>query len=111
MLRSDQSQWLYVPAVMSLAAILPLPYGYYMLLRPVMCIGAAIVAWSLYQSVRKTNWQVWAFVAIAVLFNPLIPIHMNRAIWLPINMVAAVLFAWVASSNPFSHKSQRLPPD
>jgi len=111
MIKPDQVQLFYVPAIISLAAVLPLPHGYYMLLRPVMCIGAAIVAWNLYQSVKTANWQVWAFVAIAVLFNPLIPIHMNRAVWLPINLVAAALFAWVASSDPFSHKNRRLPPD
>ena len=37
-------------------------------------------------------WATWLFGFIAVLFNPLIPIHLSREIWQPIDVVCGVLF-------------------
>lgn len=67
MLYKDESRLLLIPAAMSGIAIFPLPYAYYEALRAVMWIGAAMVAWSLYKPARKANWQVLAFIAVAIL--------------------------------------------
>ncbi len=46
------------------------------------------------------NWEklraTWLFGFIALLFNPLIPIHLSREIWQPIDVICALLFVIAA---------------
>ena len=48
--------WL-VPAVALLIALAPLPYGYYTLLRIIICGAAAFIAYSIYQ--RQQAVSLW----------------------------------------------------
>jgi hypothetical protein len=43
------------------------------------------------KQLQNINW-VWVFGIIAVLFNPVIPIHLNRDIWTIIDVTVAVIF-------------------
>jgi hypothetical protein len=79
-----------IAAAMSLGALADWPYGYYQLLRFVVCGAGVYVAYTAYN--WQKMWAVWLFGFIALLFNPLIPIHLSREIWQPINVVCAVLF-------------------
>ena len=80
-----------IAALMLLVSLAPWPYGYYQLLRFVVCGAAGYVAFIAYN--WKKIWAVWLFGFIAVLFNPLIPIHLSREIWQLIDVVCAALFA------------------
>jgi hypothetical protein len=75
---------------MLLLALVPWPYSYYQLLRFVTCGAAVYVAFMAYN--WQKMWAVWLFGFIAVLFNPLIPIHLSREIWQPIDVVCGVLY-------------------
>lgn len=77
-------------AVMLLGAIAPLPYGYYQLLRWVICGVAIFTAVSAYRWGK--TWATWLFGVVAALFNPIVPIHLTREIWQPIDLAAALLF-------------------
>ena len=82
-----------VAALMLFGALGQWPYGYYQLLRFVVCGVSVYVAFMAY------NWQkLWAtylFGFIALLFNPLVPIHLSRELWQPIDLVCALLFVSV----------------
>ncbi len=83
--------WL-APATMLLIALAPLPYGYYTLLRFAVCAAAAFLAWKHYAAASRIGaWSV-GLGLMAVLFNPLIPIHLNRSAWAPIDIGAAIVF-------------------
>jgi hypothetical protein len=66
------------------------PYGYYQLLRFVVCGVSAYLAYMTYN--WQKIWAVWLFGFIALLFNPLIVIHLSRELWQPIDFICAVLF-------------------
>ncbi|ANM17172.1 hypothetical protein AMK06_CH02276 [Rhizobium sp. N541] len=92
---------LLVPAGALLLALLPLPYGYYILLRLV------VASFSLYLSYRysgnaakMTGWAL-AFLLVAVLWNPVVPIFLDRGSWFVLDLVAAVMFwyAWHDSAR------------
>lgn len=76
-------------ALMCLVAMLPgMPYGYFMLLRWVVCCALIVCAVQLHEK-RAEPWK-WACVALAVLFNPLIKIHLGREVWWWVDGAASV---------------------
>jgi len=79
-----------IAALALLGALGDWPYGYYQLLRFVVCGVGAYVAYRAYN--WQKIWATWLFGIIAVLFNPLIPIHLSREIWQPIDLICAIVF-------------------
>jgi hypothetical protein len=64
-------------------------YGYYTLIRFVTC---GVTAYGAYFAVEfEKKWWAWALGIIAVLFNPLVPVHLDRGTWAIIDIGAAIL--------------------
>lgn len=79
-----------IAIVMLLWALYPEnPYGYYILLRIICC---AVFIYLAIQAVsdEKLGW-VWVLGVIAVIYNPMIPIHLTREIWTIINLVTIII--------------------
>lgn len=72
------------------------PYSYYIFLRWVICVVSIITAVGFGKS-KITSWAI-VFAAIAFLFNPIIPISLNKSSWVLIDFVSAVLFFLAAYS-------------
>lgn len=68
-----------------------LPYGYFTLMRFVVCAVGIYLAIKIYEEKKESLW-VWAFGFVAVLFNPIFPIYLKRAQWEVIDLVVAVFF-------------------
>ncbi len=83
-----------IAAVMLFGALGQWPDDYYQLLRFVTCCVSVYVAYTAYT--WQKIWAVWLFGFIAVLFNPLAPIHFSRELWQYIDIICAVLFAVIA---------------
>ena len=79
-----------LPAVALLLALAPLPYGYYTLLRIVVCGAAALLAFNDFKRFGSVSFWVLLMGGIALLFNPIIPIHLSREVWAPINILTAL---------------------
>jgi hypothetical protein len=67
------------------------------MLRFVVCGVNGYGAYLCVMELNKPRWA-WAFGIIALLFNPFIPIHLNREAWAPIDLVVAV---FLIASIPF----------
>lgn len=80
-----------IVAIMLLVAAAPLPYGYFQFLRWAVCGVAIFIAVKSYA--WKQTWAIWLFGAVAVLFNPILPIDLTREIWRPIDLAGALLFS------------------
>lgn len=81
-----------------LLALLPWPYGYYVFLRWVVCGAALLTAWDILRY-RSASIGGWLMIGCAVLYNPLVPVHLKREVWMVVNVVTAALFWWVNSSG------------
>lgn len=66
-----------------------LPYEYFKILRWVVCGVCAYRAYLAY-SMRKNIWM-WTFVSFAVLFNPVIPIFLDRELWADIDITLSIV--------------------
>lgn len=80
----------FVVAVLLFCAILPLPYGYYTFLRLTTCLGGLFLAHELYKQ-QQQNTAI-LLIGIALLFNPIIPVHLSRGIWFSIDIMSAMAF-------------------
>ncbi len=80
-----------------------LPYGYFTLLRFVVCIVGIYLAYKIYENNKESIW-VWAFSGIAVLFNPIIPIYLKRATWTIIDLIVGIFLLLSISSTKIKNK-------
>ena len=87
--------WL-APVIALAIGILPMPIGYYTLLRLVVCGCAIYYAYNLSQNEDKTFMLIFGFIAI--LYNPILPVYLyEKSIWIILNIVTAVLFFYKKS--------------
>ena len=85
----------YLAAILlSLIALAPMPYGYYMFLKIVVTACAGITAYLDYQAGNR-GALVWGCAGIAILFNPIIPVHLVKEIWMFFNICVAGLFGYL----------------
>jgi hypothetical protein len=63
------------------------PYSYYTVLRWLTCSAAVVLVWR--GLIQGLKWA-WALVPLAILFNPIAPIHFSREIWQTLDIAAAV---------------------
>jgi hypothetical protein len=71
-----------------LALINGLPYGFFTMLRFVVCLSSLYVAWQAYGQ-NKIYWAI-SLGFIGILFNPFIPIHLDREIWVYLDAIVGV---------------------
>jgi len=83
----------YVPVILLLITLLPLPFGIYILMRLVVTVAAAFLAYAEYQRTGALSGWVITFILIAILFNPILPVVLPRILWIPINLAIAAVFA------------------
>lgn len=78
-----------IAAVVALVGVGGLPYGYYVLLRWVVSPVAAYTALEAAKMPRK-GWS-WVFGVLALVFNPILPVHLTREVWPLVDLAACVL--------------------
>ena len=64
-------------------------YDYYTLLRWVVCGTCAFVVY-IAAELEKNGW-IWIMGIIGLLFNPIIPVHLSKSTWQPIDVVAGIV--------------------
>jgi hypothetical protein len=70
-------------------AILPLPYDYYTLLR---LFTVFVFGYGSYVAFKNgKNSHMWCLLFVAVLYNPLLKIHLQRETWQIINLASLIL--------------------
>ncbi len=82
---------IYITTGLLLVGALPMPYGYYMLLRIVVTLVFAWAAFIVYE--KSHEWLPWLYGIITILFNPIIPIFFQKELWVVVDVLSAsILF-------------------
>ena len=85
---------IWIPQLIAIAMLLwalnpDNPYGYYILLRWVCC---GVFAYLTVQELRiKNEGWTWVLGITAVVYNPIIRVHLTREIWSVINVVTIAI--------------------
>lgn len=84
--------WLYLLiSILFAVAYTDCEYWYYTLLKVASC------AVFVYSAVKfRLEWAKWIFGVLAVLYNPVLPVHLNdKEVWTAVN-IATATFLWIA---------------
>lgn len=76
-------------SLLLLLCLLPMPYGYYMLVRFVSMVAFGVMAHRYYTQ-SKVALTI-TFVSLALLFQPFIKIALGRTIWNVVDVIVAIL--------------------
>ena len=80
------------PIVVMGIGFFPMPYGYYNILRVVVFVSSVFMI-ARAMKVQHKQSLPWLFSGVALLYNPILPIHLNdKSIWMIVNALTAVLF-------------------
>lgn len=82
-------QLVYVAAALLALGAAPLLYGYYTLLRLVACGVFGFAAYLAF--VKGARLLPYVYGLLAVLFNPIIKIHLPKEVWAVIDTASAAL--------------------
>ncbi|MCM8787533.1 MAG: hypothetical protein NC935_05710 [Candidatus Omnitrophica bacterium] len=78
------------------------PYSYYITLRWIVSISSFYSGWVM-SKIKRHNWA-WFFFIVGVLFNPIIPVYLNRSTWQIIDFAFAVVFSYSLIVNSTNKK-------
>jgi hypothetical protein len=102
---------IFIPfAVFWFIGILSLPIAYFTFLRITTAFGSLLAINILY---KRENWIFLSvFVLLALLFNPIAPIYLQKkSIWIPLDVMAGAAFLCIAFFGPKSEKTEDKPID
>ncbi len=77
-----------VSAALLVLAIGHHPYGYYAILRWITCGVASYAAFRALE-LKSRGWT-WVMGVLAAIFNPILPLHLDRQTWAPVDLAAAL---------------------
>jgi hypothetical protein len=69
-----------------------LPFGYYTFTRIVTCGAASLIGLIEFKS--RLHFDIWplTLILVGMIFNPVLPFHLDRASWFYLDLAAAAVF-------------------
>lgn len=93
-----------ISAILLLLAIGSHPSSYFQILRWVVS-GASFYSGWVSSKLKKSSWA-WIFFIVGILFNPIVPVYLNRSTWQIIDIITAIiLFISLSIKNNKHEKS------
>ncbi|MBS1920789.1 MAG: hypothetical protein JST17_11095 [Bacteroidetes bacterium] len=75
-------------AILFFICLANMPYGYYQLVRFLALIGFALLAY--YSNENGNNIETVIFIALAILFQPILKIALGRNLWNIIDVIVGI---------------------
>lgn len=75
-------------SIILLLCLLNMPYGFYQLVRFLALVGFSYLAIDAYRKEKMT--EVFIFIALAILFQPIFKIALGRTIWNVVDVLVAI---------------------
>jgi|SRR5574344_1122610 O-antigen ligase len=93
----NMKKLLIISAIALVACLLPLPYGFFTLIRFSMMVIFAVLAYNFNQ--QKNNTLAITFSALALLFQPFLKITLGRTVWNVVDVVLALFLLFLFFRN------------
>ncbi len=73
-------------------AVIPIiPYPFYLLLRLIVSISCFVTYYNVRHIHYSKTWLKPSLIVIGILFNPLVPVHLTRFLWIPVDIVCGIV--------------------
>lgn len=82
----------YISIIFLLLALLPMPYGYYTLLR--LFIFITCCSYIFNDSDEKKSNFFYGWLILGLIYNPIIPVHLSRDIWQVVNILSILVISF-----------------
>lgn len=79
---------LLLPALL-LLCLVNMPYGYYVFIRIIMSIAAAIISYNYFEQNKNEIAYFWG--GIVILFQPLYKIPLGKDLWKIVDLIIAII--------------------
>lgn len=87
---------IYIASAMLFVGAAPLPYGYYTLLR---LVATGVFVWAAFIVYERNHKSLpWVYGVLALLFNPLIKIHLPKELWAVLDIGSGILLVATKST-------------
>ena len=83
--------------------IFGMPYGYYFLLRTLICIIAIKYLLKQYEK-DKNNDFIFFILGLAIIYNPIFPLPLGKGIWTIVNLITIGTFVYLLNKGDFNEK-------
>lgn len=81
-------------AIALLICLLPMPYGYYILVRYISTIVFGVMAYDYFHKKQKELYVIT--LSLALLFQPFLKIPLGREIWNFVDVVVAIFLIYLS---------------
>lgn len=82
--------YFFIPTILLIIAAGDLDYGYYQILRIIITIFAIVFA-LVFKGLENIKSMI-VMIIIAILFNPILPIYLDKNVWVFLDSFSSIIF-------------------
>ena len=87
--------FLFIPAVLLIISNLTtVTSGFDAFVKMIICFSSGTIIFYGFKSAKGINETIIIFSLILILFNPVFPIHLEKELWLPINLLTSGIYIY-----------------
>jgi len=87
--------FLFIPAVLLIISNLVIfPVGFDTFVKMIICFSSGTIIFYGFKSAKGINETIVIFSLILILFNPVVPIYLDRELWLLINLLTSGIYIY-----------------
>ena len=109
--------FLFIPAgLLIISNLITFAPGFDAFVKMIICFSSGTIIFYGFKSAKGINETITIFSLILILFNPVFPIHLEKELWLPINLLTSGIYIYgyfnvlentkISSSNKFEEDKE-----
>ena len=87
--------FLFIPAgLLIISNLITVTAGFDAFVKMIICFSSGTIIFYGFKSAKGINETIIIFSLILILFNPVFPIHLEKELWLPINLLISGIYIY-----------------
>ena len=87
--------FLFIPAgLLIISNLVTFAPGFDTFVKMIICFSSGTIIFYGFKSAKGINETIIIFSLILILFNPVFPIHLEKELWLPINLLTSGIYIY-----------------
>ena len=87
--------FLFIPAgLLIISNLITVTTGFDAFVKMIICFSSGTIIFYGFKSAKGINETIIIFSLILILFNPVFPIHLEKELWLPINLLTSGIYIY-----------------